>query len=225
MNKQNMSYWNKIRIGSIIQLDDQQTLEFLIEEGLSVSSNGADFEVVRIKELSLNDGSVKMKIVYIQLKDIVWYLIVNDIEGDIKLKIYYQPEDFTCGNRDDVIKNEFFELFEQPEEEDYVASDLIFATDITLDDIEYKTFYGVMYGSSTEDGEEDFATVVELSTETECEDTDLLIIELCNVEVEEQLDDDGYTEADPIVDIDSSDSFVMYLKGCSVEMNDVEILN
>ena len=79
MDKHSQAYWNKIRVGSIIQLDDTQTLEFLIENGKAVSSNGADFEVVRMKDISLNDGSVKMKLVYIQLDDVVWYLIVWNI--------------------------------------------------------------------------------------------------------------------------------------------------
>lgn len=101
MNKYNIDYWNKIKIGSIVQLDDQQTLEFLLEQGMPVSSNGADFEVVRIKDLSLNDDSVKMKLVYLQLEDIVWYLVVNNLEGEISLKIYYQPDSF-LGN---IVKN------------------------------------------------------------------------------------------------------------------------
>lgn len=226
MDKYSQEYWNKIKVGSIIQLDDTQTLEFLIEQGKKVSSNGADFEVVRVKDISLNDGSIKMKVVYIQLDDIVWYLIVHNVEGEIKLKIYYQPDDFVFGNREDLLENECFYLFDAPEdEENVVAEDLVFTTHWEEDATIYKSLLGVTYGTSTEAGEkDDFVTVVQMATEIECDDTDLLIIELCNVEVKEQLDNDGYTEGEPIVDIDSSNSWVMFLRGCSVEMNDVEVL-
>jgi len=223
MDRYSIDYWNKIKVGSIIQLDDQQTLEFLLAEGLTVSSNGADFEVVRVKDISLNDDSVQMKIVYLEFKDILWYLVVLNTGGEISLKIYYQPDDFIFGNRKDMLENECFYLFEAPEDEDNVIpEDLIFSTKIEDEEIEYKSFYGVMYGTSVEEGKEDFATVVELSTKEDCEDTDLLIIELCNVAIENQPEE--YEDSEPIVDIDSSNSFIMYLKGCSVEMNDVEIL-
>jgi len=222
--KYTAEYWNKIKIGSIIQLDDTQTLEFLLEEGMPVSDNGADFEVARIKELSLNDGSVKMKLVWMQLKEIVWYLVVHEVDGEIKLKIYYEPDWFNVGNREDMHENDCQFLFEAPEDEDAEPEELSFATAIEDEGIEYKSFLGVMFGTSLEDGTEDFVSVVDLSTDTECDDTDLLIIELCNATVEEQLDDEGYTIDDTIVHIDHLNSFVMYLKGCSVEMNDVEVL-
>ncbi len=231
MDKNSQAYWNKVRVGSIVQLDDTQTLEFLIEQDKEVSSNGADFEVVRIKDISLNEGSVKMKIIFLQFDDILWYLIVEDVEGEIKLKIYYQPDDFVFGNREDMLENNYFYLFEAPEdEENVVAEDLVFTTHWEEEDVEeiavYDSLLGVTYGTSVEAGEsDDFVTIVSMTTEVECEDTELLILEFCNVEVEEQLDDDGYTEADPIVDIDSANSWVMFLRGCSVQMNDVEILN
>lgn len=226
MKKDSQEYWNKIKVGSIIQLDDTQTLEFLMEQDLPVSSNGADFEVVRIKDISLPDNDMSLKFVSIQLGEVLWYLAVWTVGGEIKLKIYYQPDDFEFGNRFDLLESECFYLFETPEdEENVVAEDLVFTTNWEEGDTIYTSPHGVMYGTSVESGEsDDFATVVEMTTETECEDTDLLIIEFCNVEVEEQLDEDGYTEADPIVDVDSSNSWVMFLRGCSVQMNDVEVL-
>jgi hypothetical protein len=225
MDKYKENYWNKIKVGSIIQLDDTQTLEFLLENGMPVSSNGADFEVVRVKDLSLNDDSVKMKLVYIQLDDILWYLVVHNVENEITLKIYYQPDDIDFGNRQDLLDSDCYYLWEEPEDVDnIVLTDLVFSTEIDEDGIIYKSLIGAMHGTSVEVGEKDnFATVVELSTETECEDKDFLIIEVCNVEVEEQLED-GYLVGGPIVNIDTSNSFVMFLRGCSVQMNDVEVL-
>lgn len=226
MDKYQKAYWNKIHVGSIIQLDDMQTLEFLVEQGVNVTEHGADFQVVRIKDMSLNDGSIKMKIVWLQLDDILWYLTVWNVEGEIKLKIYYQPDDFICGNRLDLLKRECFYMFEAPEdEENVIAEDLVFTSTWDEDDIVYNSLHGVVYGTSVEDGKEDFATVVSMTTEEECEDTDVLIIELCNVDVEEQVDNDGYADGEPEVHINSTDSWVMLLKGCSVEMNDVEVLN
>ena len=226
MDKYSQAYWNRIRVGSIIQLDDTQTLEFLLEQDKEISSNGADFEVVRIKDISLNDASIKMKLVYIQFDDILWYLIVWDLSGEIKLKIYYQPDYFECGNREDILEKECFYLFEAPDdEENVIAEDLVLTTNWEEEDAVFGSMHGVTYGTSVESGEEDdFATVVSMTTETECEDTDILILEFCKVEVVEQLDDEGYTEDDPIINIDSTNSWIMFLKGCSVEMNDVEVL-
>ena len=225
MDKYKANYWNKIKVGSIIQLDDTQTLEFLLENGHPVSSNGADFEVVRVKDLSLNDGSVRMKLVYIQLDDILWYLVVHNVENEITIKIYYQPDDMDFGNRQDLLDADCHFLFEEPADADnIVPEDLVFATQIDEGGTIYKSSVGIMHGTSVEkDEEDDFATVIELSTETECEDKDFLIIEVCNVEVEEQVED-GYLVGDPTIDIDSSNSFVMFLRGCSVQINDVEVL-
>ena len=226
MNKYDIQYWEKAKVGSIIQLDDTQTLEFLLDQGKEVSDNGADFEVVRIKNFSLNDNTVKIKMFFIQYEDIVWYLVVKVLDKEAIVKVYYEPDDFECGNREDMLQNECFFLFEAPEdEENVIAEDLVFSTEIEEGDDIFKSDMGVMFGSCTEDGKEDFATVVELFTKSENENPDLMIVELNNVNVEEQLDEDGYTEDDPIVDIDSSDSYIMYLQGCSIELNDVEILN
>ena len=226
MDKYNVQYWDKAKVGSIIQLDDTQTLEYLMEQGKKVSEHGADFEVVRIKKLSLNDDSIKIKIIYIQLEDMVWYLIVKTLGDEAIVKVYYEPDDFECGNREDLLQNDCFYLFEEPEDaENYLAEDLVFAKEIALDGDDFKSEMGVMYGSSFEDGDEDFATVVELSTKADNENPDSMIIELSNVDVQEQLDEDGYEEDDPIVDIESSNSYIMFLRGCSVELNDVEILN
>ena len=226
MDKYSQAYWNKIRVGSIIQLDDTQTLEFLINEGKEVSSNGADFEVVRIKDISLNDDSIKLKLVYIVLDDIIWHLAVWNVEGEIKLKIYYQPDYFEFGNRSDLLERECFYLFEAPEdEENVVPEDLVFTTHWEEENAVFTSMHGVTYGTSVEAGEDDdFATVVSMTTDAELEDTDILILEFCKAEVEEQLDDEGYTIDDPIINIDSTNSWVMFLKGCSVEMNDVEVL-
>ena len=225
MNKYEISYWNKIKVGSIIQLDDTQTLEFLLDRGLTVSSNGADFEVVRIKDLDLNNNSIKMKVVYIQFDDILWYLVISNINNEIILKIYYQADDIIFGNRQDLLDNQCFDLFEEPEDENsIIIEDLNFATQIDEDGIIYNSLLGQMNGLSKEDGENhDFVTVVELSTETECEDTDLLIIEASSLSVKEQIED-GYLIGEPTVEIDALNSFIMFLRGCLVQFNDVEVL-
>jgi hypothetical protein len=217
MDKYKIDYWNNIKVGSIVQLDDEQTLEFLLTQKLPVSSNGADFEVVRIKELSLNEGSVKMKLVYLQLNDILWYLVISDICGEISLKIFYQPDDFNFGNREDVVKDGSLYVFAAPEDEqNYSVKDLLLTTHLEEGDIEYNSMNGVMYGTSNEDGiDEDFLTLVELHTETKCQDTDLLIIELCSIK----------NRLAKNIDIDNINSFIMYLKGNLVQINDVEVLN
>ena len=226
MNKYDIDYWDKGKVGSIIQLDDTQTLEFLMEQGKQVTEHGADFEVVRIKNFSLNDNSVKIKMFYIQYEDVLWYLVVKILDNEAIVKIYFEPDDFECGNREDLLKAECFYLFEAPEnEEDYLAEDLAFATTIDMGDEVFQSDMGAMYGSCFEDGEEDFSTVVELSTESDNDNPDLMIVELSNVNIEEEPDDEGYSTGEVALDINSSDTYVMFLQGCSIQLNDVEILN
>jgi hypothetical protein len=224
MEKTSKKYWDSIKVGSIVQLDDQQTLEFLIEKGFEGIEHGADFEVKRIKDISEQDNLAIWRIIYIEFKEILWYLVIKMIDGENQLRIYYQPDDFDCGNREDMINNYSEYLFKHIEDMDNCnLNDLEFADSIMDHEFEY-TSEGVFYGASVEDGKEDFATVVEYATDTECENPYLLVLELCNVETIEQYDEDDDVCGSE-TDIDFNNGFIMLLQGCDVNINDIEVLN
>ena len=214
IDKNTFTYWDNIKVGDIIQLTDKQTIEYLIKEGIKNIENGADFKVVRIKDIAEQKNLIKWKILYIELNNFQWYLIIKEIGGDVQVKIYYQPDDFKNGNRQDIVDSNFRYFFKEPSDvNNFKVEDLEF-TDIIKEDngTEFKAD-AIFYGTAIEDGEETFATVIEYRTDRDVENPELLILEFNNINKDEEK-----------VDVDFTNSFITYLQGCLANVEEISVL-
>lgn len=224
--KYTSEYWENIAVGDIIQLTDEQTIEHLLDQGKNDVEHGADFEVKRIKDITEQQGLAKWKFVYIELDEILWFLVIKFLGEDVEIRIYYQPDDFECGTKADLVNSDFQWLFEEPKDTDnYNPADLDFTQEIEQDDGSVFTTEAIMFGESKEDGDTDFATIIEYSTEAECDNPNILILELCSTSKETDVEETELgtiTETD--VEIDSDNGFVMLLYGCPAKISEVELL-
>jgi hypothetical protein len=234
IDKEKLSHWESAKIGDIIQLKDEQTISFLMDEGHENLTHGADFTVQRIRKIPAQEGNASWLVLSIEFADFSWCLIVKSDGSDFDLYVYYVPEGFVDGDRNDIIDNSDW-LMEEWDEDKVELKDLPFASEIQQDeDIIFKT-NGAEYGTCNEDGDKSFVTVVEYSTDDDEVDNPLMIAiefnqykDYENSEENEVEDEDGDLDVETTVDsgvvVDEDSSYIMLLQGCSVTLNDVDIL-
>lgn len=234
IDKEKLSHWDSVKLGDIIQLKDEQTLSFLMEQGVEHISHGADFTVKRKRKIAAHEGKGSWLMFDIELQEFLWCLIVKSNGSDFDLFVYYTPDGFIDGDRKDIIDNSDW-LMEVWENDGSELKDLPFAKEIQQEeDIIFKTS-GPQYGTCVEDDEKSFATVVEYSTDVEGEENPLMMAVEFN-QLEEyakrdeslSIDEDGDVEievtAESGVHINEDSSYIMLLQGCSVALSDVDVL-
>ena len=232
IDKEKLSHWDSVKLKDIIQLKDEQTISYLMEQGHENLTHGADFTIKRKRKISSQDGNAEWLVIDIEFADFLWYLVAKSNGSDFDLYVYYAPDGFVDGDRDDILNNSEWLMEEWLDGTD--LKDLPFASEIRQDeDIIFKT-NGPAYGTCIEDGEKSFATVVEYSTIAEEENPFMLALEFNQIEEwedrEESLaeDEDGDVEIEVSVasgvNINEDSSYIMLLQGCSVTLNDVDVL-
>jgi len=234
IDKEKLSHWESAEIGDIIQLKDEQTISFLMDEGHENLTHGADFTVQRIRKIPAQVGNASWLVLSIEFADFSWSLIVKSDGSDFDLYVYYVPDGFVDGDRNDIIDNSDW-LMEEWDEDKVGLKDLPFASEIQQEeDIIFKT-NGPEYGTCNEDGDKSFVTVVEYSTDEDDVDNPLMMAiefnqykDYENSEDNEVEDEDGdfdvETTVDSGVEVDEDSSYIMLLQGCSVTSSDVDIL-
>lgn len=241
-DKETLSHWDSVKLNDIIQLKDELTLSYLMDQGHEDLTNGADFTVKRKRKITAQDGNTKWLILDIEFSDFTWYLIVKSDKSDFDLYVYYNADDFEDGDRTDMIEKADWLLEEWTNDKE--LKDLSFSPEIKEgEDVIFKTD-GAKYGECVEDGEKSFATVVEYATDAEHDNPLMLALEFnqieefenreeSEVEAEDDDDDDyGYGYGDTEVEvnvergvnINEDSSYITLLQGCSVTLNDVDVL-
>lgn len=232
------AYWTTLKKGQLVQLSDEQTISYLMGQGYKNITHGADFEVQRKRSVTSQDGKIKWWIFDITLDNFTWYLVVKILSSDeIETKVYYIPDDFKDGDRNDMFENDQGWLFEEPDKpHNTLAKDLQFVQEIIEgqepDQIVYKAI-GCTYGVCVDQSDEtkDFSTVIEYHTSKEgVENPDLLILELNAIsgwserDVEEDEWGDVTITITEGVDVNEETSYICLFQGCSVRPSDISIL-
>jgi hypothetical protein len=231
-DKEKLSHWQSAKLEDIIQLKDEQTISYLMDEGHENISHGADFTIKRKRKISAQEGNVEWLIFDMKFADFTWYLIVKSNGSDFDLYVYYVPGGFEDGDRNDIIDKAdwLMEVLEDGTE----LKDLPFAKEIQQDeDVVFKT-NGAVYGTCFEDNDKSFATVVEYATDADEENPLMMAMEFN--QLEEWEDSDKSYEEDEFGDVEVSiteesgvninedSSYIMLLQGCSVTLNDIDVL-
>lgn len=232
-NKESLSHWESAKKGDLIQLKDEQTLSYLMEQKVEHISHGADFTIKRRRRITANEGRTVWLLLDIELEEFLWCLVVKSNGPDFDLFVYYTPDGFIDGDRNDIINNSdwLMEVWEDGTE----LKNLPFAKEVKQgEDIIFKTS-GPQYGTCVEDNDKSFATVVEYSTDADGEENPLLMVVEFNQleewsEREESLAEDDYGDIEVEVSVESGvninedSSYIMLLQGCSVPVGDVDVL-
>lgn len=233
VDKETFAYWDSAKLEDIVQLKDEQTIAFLMEEGHEYLSHGADFTLKRKRKIEAHDGKTKWLILDIEYSPFTWYLIIKSNGSDFDLYLYYVPDGFVDGDRKDVVENSDW-LFEEFAE-GTPLKDVPFALDVKQgEDVIFKTD-GPQYGTLSEDGDKSFATIVEYDCDIEEEENPLLMAmelnEMQDWETSEKSfaeDEEGDIEVEVSVEggvnINEDSSYITLLQGCRLLCGDVEIL-
>lgn len=232
-DKDKISYWEDAKIGDLIQLSDEQTIEYLMEQGCKDIDNGADFEVKRIRNITAQEGPSRWILMDIAFKNFVWFVVVKTAGSDADVKVFYIPDDFTEGSRQDALDADFNWLFEEPDDpDDLDPMKLSFTPEFDEDDgnVVFKN-EGIEYGECVEGNERSFATIVEYLTTSDVENPEMMIFEYNNMkewsdEEESEEDDSGDVKVETRsgVHIDEENSFMTLMQGCKVNLNDIKLL-
>lgn len=212
------SYWKNLRVGDILTVKDQQTIEALMRTKGRSYARGLDLRV-KIKHVitERNDG------MHWYWYDLEWddvsglenrHLVVKIVDDAFDARILSEPADFPQGSRYDLLDQGHEWLFLPPEDEDnYNPEDLSFTEEIiqTLDEQEivYKikpqgTLFGEMTTTPKQSGIRDpqFVSIVEYSSEQQCASPELILLEI------------GAARGD---------GFIMMLQGSNVSPHEIEV--
>lgn len=227
--KNTKKFWNNIKVGDIIGLQDKQEIEAQIEDGNQLGET--DYEVKYIRTFSAEgDHGILATYLLIEIenseKDENLFLSVKLVDNEISLKIFYEVQEFEPGDRYDAINRGDEWIFEEPEETDnFRYSDLEYASTIIRDIDENEISFtklpqGDLHGSCISIPEESgvgdiFVTLVEYSTDSECDNPYLMIIEEEELEIDKG-DDWDYADDDYDEELDSTD----YEECCDEEEKD-----
>ncbi len=222
MDKTSPEFWRKLGKDSVITLSDEEALDEAMEKGEGLK--GVDYLITKKKVIRYEDKVIEWYIFEIEGDDEVCWFMVKIVGQEMDLRVYYRPDGFDPGSRAELVENGFVWLFEPPEDEDdFVPGDLEYAKypDVPpVDDEEEKVNYvakqpGPLFaryksypGSSSDPS---FITVVEYSSEEDCNDPEMLVLE------EGGLDEDG----DPA----PHGGWVTILLGTPLDFNEVDALD
>jgi hypothetical protein len=232
IDKEKLNHWQSANIDDIIQLKDEQTISYLMDEGHENISHGADFTIKRKRKITAQDGNAEWLILDIEFADFTWYLVVKSDKSDFDLYCYYVADGFEDGDRADMVEKADWLLEEFTDGKE--LKDLSFSPEIMENaEVIFKTD-GAKYGTCFEDGDKEFATVVEYATDAEHDNPLMMALEFNQLipweESEESYeeDEDGDVEIEVThasgVHINEDSSYIMLLQGCGVALNDVDIL-
>ena len=187
-------YWRGITLGSIISLSDKQAMDDSIKEGRGPVAR--DYTVREIRTIREQNLMAIWKLFRLQDElQSIWFM-AKLVGQEEDLRAYFElPDDqFTPGNRHDLIARGCLWLFQQPANPNsFVPSELQFTTRIegpseegqppVIFDIKGQgALSGVM--TLTDDAgasEQQFATVVEYSSESPTDNPELLLLEIGSV--------------------------------------------
>ncbi|MCK5804687.1 MAG: hypothetical protein KAI66_17750 [Lentisphaeria bacterium] len=225
VRKESTEFWHKLKVGAIAVLEDEQAVAESMASG--AGAYGLQYTMERKLIVRQDDGLAEWLLFELVGEDRLW-LMVKVVGSMLDLRLYFeQPDVFPAGSRADILRREDYWLFEEPEDpDDFEASDLEFALEIPWEleeeGEEFEVVYGlkpqgVLYGEAREEPQPEgmpeafFAAVAEYQTPDECENPEILVLELGGVELdtEEVLPQGG---------------FVQLLFGCPIAASDIDIL-
>lgn len=213
LDKYTAEFWKYITVGQSIILSDEQAVEDALK-----AKNGTtemDYIIKSIRHIEDEDTGIVWRFFQLESEDNIWFL-VKIVDQEFDLRVYFEPDDFAQGDREDLIKNECHWVFEEPDNlSDFKLNDLEFTKLFTMGDDEDEVEYsikpvGMLTGMVTNDPpskgiDNSMACVVEYHTGAEVQNTEAMFIEIGGEESE-------------------SGGFIMMLMGNPISQEDVEVL-
>jgi hypothetical protein len=209
---QSRKFWEQeVTVGRTVFLSDRQAMEDALKENKNIEP--IEYIIEEIQTIKNEDLGVTWKIFKMdRIKEILW-LLVKMVGEEVDLRVYFRPEAFTPGDREEMFEKDQLYIFGAPEdEEDYEIEDLEFASVMELDGFDYnqKAVGGlpgiVDYAPADEvmDGQVVFLTEY-MAEDLECESPEAIILEYGGEGSE-------------------TGGFIDFLLGSSISVEDLELL-
>lgn len=120
--------WQSLEVGDIITLKDEQTKD-LIEDKADRATEGKDLVIEEIEEINVQGADIKFlvfKFTDMSNHDKAPLTIITKIVGKkMDIRVYFQPDDFEPGDRQEQLDNDRGWLFNEPEDMgDFSPADL-----------------------------------------------------------------------------------------------------
>ncbi|MBZ0264406.1 hypothetical protein K8I28_07030 [bacterium] len=194
MNKQSPESWRSLKPGSTITLSDKITLEEAMKRGEGVLAQ--DYIIKKLFIVQHAEGLAEWIFYKIESEDEDLWLLVKAVDDKLEFRVYTEPEvdEFEPGDRKNLIDNEQYWLFIEPEDPDNFEFDDLEFTDAFLWEFEdddgnlveanySQKNVGIQYGSGryipAERGLTDmFTSIIEFKGDSEYEYTEALIMEI-----------------------------------------------
>lgn len=221
MNKQSPEFWRTLKPGSTFTLSDKNTLEEAMKRGEGVLAQ--DYIVKKLFSVQHAEGLAEWILFKIESEDEDLWFMVKIVDDKLEFRVYTEPEvdEFEPGNRRDLIENEQYWLFIEPEDPDHFEFEDLEFTDAFLWEFEdddgnlieanfSQKKVGIQYGSGryipAERGLTDmFTSIIEFKGDSDYEYTEALIMEV-----------GGETSKDG--------GFINLLLGYTINATDIDIL-
>lgn len=221
LDKFSPDFWRSIKPQSTITLSDQQTLELAMKEGRGLESR--DYVVHSVFTFRDNDRFGEWKLFELVDEEQDLYLLVKIVDDQLDVRVYFAPEEdeFDPGNRADMIDDEHYWMFMEPEDPDsFKLEELEFTEEFgwLFDDGkggETEVVYqmkkqGVLFGEGEDlpvkSGDKPlFTALVEYRSVEDAENPEALILETGG----EESDEGGY---------------ITLLFGCPVKTEEIDVL-
>ncbi len=184
----NKAYWDGIAPGSTITLKDKQAIEDSMEKGLGMK--GADYIVKTVIKLNELNDLVQLYLFLLDDPEELIWIMVKIVDQELDFRVYFEHPQFEPGNRKDMIDQENFWLFMEPENlNNFQYDGLKFTDHIEIDEDagdvlnykekEFKEMYFNCELLPVSSGVGNpIATIVEYQTNQTCENPELLLFEL-----------------------------------------------
>lgn len=139
------------------------------------------------------------------------YVILNINDDKHEMGLYFDIAEFPQGsNRTDCLNQGIRWLFQQPENDNFKASDLLFTDDINHGEVKYTKKFPTIFGELRTDMV-NFCSVTEYQSKNEIDNQDILLLEIGGLDSKNNLIADGGS--------------LRLLQGRKLNNNDIEVLN
>ena len=220
------AFWRSLPLGSVVSLSDEQALEDSAAEGRGREPR--DFTVEEIRTITEMNNLATWKLFRLyEVKQELW-LMAKLVDENIDLRVYYQVPDneFKTGNRRAMIDNGMLWLFQQPADpEHFRYTDLRYTMEIQgpsepgqpsllYEMKDQGELYGTMVTVNAKNpiGERCFVTLAEYGANRDCENPELLLLEMGGVSPETTVPDS------------EEGGLIVMLMGTPLNENEIEVL-
>ncbi len=145
LDKYQAEFWRTVKVGQTVVLSDEQAIEDALKAGKGKTE--MDYLVKSIRVIEDRKTGIEWRFLRLDTPDNTWVLI-KIVDREFDLRVYFEPGDFQQGDRQDLLDNECYWMFDEPADPDnYCLNDLQFAQSFEIDGSVYaRKPFGMLAG-------------------------------------------------------------------------------